>query len=167
MKQSPQLIWLASYKANTLQLHAQPVPRHQTHVKVSFLTFICLTTLSYLGSYKHNPGYPDYETHVESVATVSVGGIAKMATEANKDAAEQSLDIAKSALAAGHLEKAQKFAEKAMKLYPSDEVSSQAIKHRIPVVEPMPVQNTYSALHSILILLHIHPSLRNVWPKLV
>ena len=45
-----------------------------------------------------------------------------MATEANKDAAEQSLDIAKSALAAGNLEKAQRFAEKAMKLYPSDEV---------------------------------------------
>lgn len=50
-----------------------------------------------------------------------------MATEANKDAAEQSLDIAKSALAAGNLEKAQRFAEKAMKLYPSDEVSSQAV----------------------------------------
>ena len=52
-----------------------------------------------------------------------------MATEANKDAAEQSLDVAKSALAAGNLEKAQRFAEKAMKLYPSDEVSSQAVKH--------------------------------------
>ena len=46
-----------------------------------------------------------------------------MAAEANKDAAVQSLDIAKSALAAGNLDKAQKFAEKAMKLYPSDEVS--------------------------------------------
>ena len=49
-----------------------------------------------------------------------------MATEANKDAAEQSLDIAKSALATGNLDKAQKFAEKAMKLYPSDEVSRTA-----------------------------------------
>lgn len=45
-----------------------------------------------------------------------------MASEANKDAAEQSLGLARSALAAGNLEKAQKFAEKAMKLYPSDEV---------------------------------------------
>lgn len=50
-----------------------------------------------------------------------------MATEANKDAAEQSLDIAKSALAAGNLEKAQRFAEKAMKLYPSDEVRHRSI----------------------------------------
>ena len=54
---------------------------------------------------------------------VCAGVIASMAAEANKDAAEQSLDIAKSALAAGNLEKAQRFAEKAMKLYPSDEVS--------------------------------------------
>lgn len=45
-----------------------------------------------------------------------------MATEANKDAAVQSLDIAKAALVAGNLDKAQRFAEKAMKLYPSDEV---------------------------------------------
>ena len=46
----------------------------------------------------------------------------KMASEANKDAAIQSLDIARAALAAGQLDKAQKFADKAMKLYPSDEV---------------------------------------------
>ena len=45
-----------------------------------------------------------------------------MADIANRDAAEQSLDIAKAALAANNLEKAQKFVEKAMKLYPSDEV---------------------------------------------
>lgn len=54
-----------------------------------------------------------------------------MATEANRDAAEQSLDIAKSALVAGNLDKAQKFAEKAMKLYPSDEVSPSANQHTI------------------------------------
>ena len=48
--------------------------------------------------------------------------IVSMATEANRDAAEQSLEIAKGALATGNIEKAQKFAEKAMKLYPSDEV---------------------------------------------
>lgn len=45
-----------------------------------------------------------------------------MADIANRDAAEQSLDIAKAALAANNLIKAQKFVEKAMKLYPSDEV---------------------------------------------
>ena len=45
-----------------------------------------------------------------------------MADIANRDAAEQSLDIAKAALAANNLDKAQKFVEKAMKLYPSDEV---------------------------------------------
>lgn len=47
-----------------------------------------------------------------------------MADIANRDAAEQSLDIAKAALAANNLEKAQKFVDKAMKLYPSDEVTS-------------------------------------------
>ena len=46
-----------------------------------------------------------------------------MADIANRDAAEQSLDIAKAALAANNLEKAQKFVDKAMKLYPSDEVA--------------------------------------------
>ena len=49
-----------------------------------------------------------------------------MATEANKDAAVQSLDIAKAALVTGNLEKAQRFADKAMKLYPSDEVCRSA-----------------------------------------
>ena len=48
----------------------------------------------------------------------------KMANEANRDAAEQSLGLAKSALAAGNIDKAQKFADKAMKLFPSDEVQS-------------------------------------------
>lgn len=51
-----------------------------------------------------------------------------MATEANRDAAEQSLEIAKGALATGNIEKAQKFAEKAMKLYPSDEVRKVVIQ---------------------------------------
>ncbi|KAL3131663.1 hypothetical protein ABBQ38_007957 [Trebouxia sp. C0009 RCD-2024] len=51
-----------------------------------------------------------------------------MATEANKDAAVQSLDIAKAALVAGNLDKAQRFAEKAMKLYPSDEVRKVTIQ---------------------------------------
>lgn len=50
-------------------------------------------------------------------------GVADMANEANRDAAEQSLGLARSALAAGNLEKAQKFAEMAKRLYPSDEVS--------------------------------------------
>lgn len=45
-----------------------------------------------------------------------------MADIANRDAAEQSLDIARAALAANNLDKAQKFVDKAMKLYPSDEV---------------------------------------------
>ncbi len=48
-----------------------------------------------------------------------------MASEANRDAAEQSLALAKAALAANNLDKAQKFTDKAMKLYPSDEVSFQ------------------------------------------
>lgn len=51
-----------------------------------------------------------------------------MADIANRDAAEQSLDIAKAALAANNLTKAQKFVEKAMKLYPSDEVRKVAIQ---------------------------------------
>ena len=91
-----------------------------------------------------------------------------MATEANKDAAEQSLDLAKSALAAGNLEKAQRFAEKAMKLYPSDEVSSQAVNQRSVSTllwHPKPVQNTYSALHLMMRSLHNHPVLHNVWPS--
>ena len=50
-------------------------------------------------------------------------GLSNMANEANRDAAEQSLALARSALAAGNLEKAQKFADMAKRLYPSDEVS--------------------------------------------
>ncbi len=50
-------------------------------------------------------------------------GLGDMANEANRDAAEQSLVLARSALAAGNLEKAQKFADMAKRLYPSDEVS--------------------------------------------
>lgn len=49
-----------------------------------------------------------------------------MTTVANRDAAVQSLDIAKAAVVAGNLDRAQHFAEKAMKLSPSDEVSSLA-----------------------------------------
>ena len=41
----------------------------------------------------------------------------------NKEQAEKCLTIARDALAAGNLEKASRFGEKAMKLYPHDEVS--------------------------------------------
>lgn len=51
-----------------------------------------------------------------------------MASEANRDAAEQSLALARSALAAGNLEKAQKFADMAKRLYPSDEVRKVVIQ---------------------------------------
>jgi hypothetical protein len=54
---------------------------------------------------------------------VAQAGLSDMASEANRDAAEQSLALARSALAAGNLEKAQKFADMAKRLYPSDEVS--------------------------------------------
>ena len=57
-----------------------------------------------------------------SLQLIQAQSIEAMADIANRDAAEQSLDIAKAALAANNLDKAQKFVEKAMKLYPSDEV---------------------------------------------
>ena len=41
---------------------------------------------------------------------------------ANKEQAEKCLAIARDALAAGNLEKATRFGEKSMKLYPHDEV---------------------------------------------
>ena len=46
-----------------------------------------------------------------------------MGDVANQDEAKKCLEIAGNNLSAGHLEKAQRFAEKAMKLYPNDEVS--------------------------------------------
>lgn len=79
-----------------------------------------------------------------------------MATEANRDAAEQSLDIAKSALAAGNLDKAQKFAEKAMKLYPSDEVSLSANQHTVLCLPPMIMHHIF--LGTILCSKVIPPS---------
>ena len=45
-----------------------------------------------------------------------------MADDANKEQADKCLDIAREALAAGALEKATRFGEKAMKLAPNDEV---------------------------------------------
>ena len=77
---------------------------------------------SYLASCLHIASQADERNLISAYMQAS---IPNMATEANKDAAVQSLDIAKSALAAGHLDKAQKFADKAMKLYPSDEVNLQ------------------------------------------
>ncbi len=47
-----------------------------------------------------------------------------MGDVANKDEAAKALDIAKAALGRGALDRAQKFADKAMKLFPNDEVSS-------------------------------------------
>ena len=44
---------------------------------------------------------------------------------ANKEQAEKCLTIARDALAAGNLEKATRFGEKSMKLYPHDEVWAQ------------------------------------------
>ena len=43
---------------------------------------------------------------------------------ANKEQAEKCLVIAREALAAGNIEKASRFGEKSMKLYPHDEVCS-------------------------------------------
>lgn len=45
-----------------------------------------------------------------------------MGDVANQDEAKKCLDIANAALQAGNLDKATRFAEKAMKLYPHDEV---------------------------------------------
>ena len=45
-----------------------------------------------------------------------------MSDVANQDEARRCLDIATAALQTGNLEKANRFAEKAMRLYPSDEV---------------------------------------------
>ena len=49
--------------------------------------------------------------------------IAAMGDVANHDEAKKCLDIASAALQAGKLDKAGRFAEKAMKLFPNDEVS--------------------------------------------
>lgn len=46
-----------------------------------------------------------------------------MADVANQDEAKKCLEIASANLQAGHLDKAFRFAEKAMRLYPNDEVS--------------------------------------------
>ena len=45
-----------------------------------------------------------------------------MGDVANQDEAKKCLEIASSNLQSGHLDKATRFAEKAMKLYPNDEV---------------------------------------------
>ena len=45
-----------------------------------------------------------------------------MGDVANKDESDKCLDIAKAALQAGNLDKAARFADKALKLYPSDQV---------------------------------------------
>ena len=45
-----------------------------------------------------------------------------MGDVANQDEAKKCLEIASANLQSGHLEKATRFAEKAMKLYPNDEV---------------------------------------------
>lgn len=47
---------------------------------------------------------------------------AAMGDVANKDEASKALDVARAALDRGLLEKAQRFGEKAMRLYPNDEV---------------------------------------------
>ena len=47
-----------------------------------------------------------------------------MSDVANLDEAEKCLEIAKAALQVGNLDKATRFAEKAMKLHPHDEASS-------------------------------------------
>ena len=54
----------------------------------------------------------------------NLAGRHQMTTVANRDAAVQSLEVARAALFADHLDKAQHFAKKAMKLSPSDEVSN-------------------------------------------
>lgn len=46
-----------------------------------------------------------------------------MGDVANQDEAKKCLEIASSNLQSGHLDKATRFAEKAMKLYPNDEVA--------------------------------------------
>lgn len=47
-----------------------------------------------------------------------------MGDVANKDEASKALDVARAAFDRGTLDKAQRFADKAMRLYPNDEVST-------------------------------------------
>lgn len=47
-----------------------------------------------------------------------------MGDVANKDEASKALDVARAAFDRGLLDKAQRFGEKAMRLYPNDEVIS-------------------------------------------
>ena len=51
-----------------------------------------------------------------------MGRRAGMGDAANKDEAAKALEIARAALDRGAVDRAQKFAEKAMKLFPNDEV---------------------------------------------
>ena len=62
------------------------------------------------------------------LAKLTVLQIATMGDIANHDEAKKCLDIANAALQAGNLDKAGRFAEKAMKLFPNDEVRKSAHK---------------------------------------